>query len=99
MDLYVYYRVPAGCVDVLRPKILAMQACLAQRYTLDTALKWRAGTPDGSQTWMEIYMALPAEISEEFIAELELAAEQTGLCDLIEGCRHIERFMDMSTCA
>lgn len=99
MDLYVYYRVPAGSADALRPRILAMQARLAQSYSLATALKWRPGLPDDSQTWMEIYMALPAEISEQFIAALELAAEQSGLYDLIDGRRHIERFMDMSTCA
>lgn len=99
MDLYVYYRVSAGSADALRPQILAMQERLAQSYALATALKWRPATPDGSQTWMEIYMALPAEISEEFIAELELATEQAGLCDLIDGRRHFERFMDMSPCA
>jgi hypothetical protein len=99
MDLYVYYRVPAGSVDALRPRILAIQARLADSFALATALKWRPELQDDSQTWMEIYMAIPAEIADIFIAELELATEQNCLCDLIEGRRHIERFMDMPTCA
>lgn len=95
MDLYVYYRVPAANAALLLPRITAMQASLAAHFKLATALKRRPETQNGTQTWMEIYMALPAEASEDFIAEMELEAQQTGLSGLTEGCRHIERFVDL----
>jgi hypothetical protein len=99
MDLYVYYRVPAVNADVLHPRVVAMQAGLAQRFSLATALKRRPGAPNDTQTWMEIYMALPAASVEDFMAELELAAVPADLSGLIEGSRHTERFVDISPCA
>lgn len=99
MDLYVYYRVPAVYAELLLPRIAAMQAGLAEHFKLATALKRRPETQNDTQTWMEIYMALPAEVAEDFIAEMELQAEQTGLSGLMEGCRHIERFVDIVPCA
>jgi hypothetical protein len=99
MDLYVYYRVQGGNADTLHPRIMAMQTSLAQRFTLATALKRRTEASNGTQTWMEIYMALAADILEAFTVELELAAAQIELSGLIQGSRHTERFLDISPCA
>ncbi len=92
-DVHVYYRVASADTAGLRPKILAMQAELASRYGVSTALKRRPEEKDGQQTWMESYFAVP----EGFLAALSHASEQWQLP--VIGERHVEIFVDIPECA
>lgn len=95
MELYIYYRVRAENAAALRQHVTDMQRCLSRDYGIVTALKRRPEERDGLQTWMEIYQALP----EGFEAILERAVLQSSLPALIEGQRHTEHFVDVSSCA
>jgi hypothetical protein len=95
MDLYVYYRV--RCEDAERFQALAatMQQSLARKGGITASLKRRPKAADGRHTWMEVYSGVP----EDFDATLANALAGSGLTELIDGERHPEYFMDMSTCA
>ena len=95
MDLYIYYRVRSGDADALRAKATAMQAALADNYGIVGTLKRRPEEKEGRQTWMEVYEGVP----EGFEARLEQAVTDAGLPALIDGARHTEYFMDVSSCA
>lgn len=95
MDLYIYYRVRCEHAPLLQARVLSMQSSLSAECGIVTALKRRPEEKDGRHTWMEVYLAAPPG----FDATLERAVAQAGLADLIEGQRHIEFFMDCSTCA
>lgn len=95
MDLYIYYRVRRENVDALKPRATAMQQYLAAEYGIVVGLKRRPEEKDEQQTWMEIYQSVPPD----FDAALEHALAQAELTSLIEGPRHTEYFMDVSTCA
>lgn len=95
MDLYIYYQMRSEDVDALRPRAIALLRCLSQEYGIVTALKRRPEEQDGRQTWMEIYQSVPAG----FEAILERAVLQAELPALIDGQRHIEHFLDVSSCA
>jgi hypothetical protein len=93
-DLYVYYRVRGEQADALQSRVLAMQAALAVECGVATSLKRRPEEKEGRHTWMEVYLAVPPG----FDALLQQRA-QGQLADLIDGSRHVEYFMDCSTCA
>ncbi|MGH8807334.1 MAG: DUF4936 family protein [Noviherbaspirillum sp.] len=95
MDLYIYYQVRGTNTPALRTRMDALQRCLSREYDIVSGLKRRPGEKDGLQTWMEIYQAVPAG----FQAALEQAVAQAELTALIEGQRHIEHFVDVSSCA
>ncbi len=95
MDLYGYYRVRSDAAAALHPKVLAMQARLAQRFKLDASLKRRPGETNGEQTWMEVYLATPAEFGQA----LQEAVDADGLAAHMSGGRHTEIFTDISACA
>jgi hypothetical protein len=95
MDLYIYYRVRSGDADALHAKAAAMQAALGKKYGIVGALKRRPEEKDGRQTWMEVYEG----VSEGFETSLESAVAEAGLPALIDGARHTEYFMDVSSCA
>lgn len=95
MDLYIYYRVAPGRAGELHRRVTAMQARLAAETGVDVALKRRPGESGGLQTWMEIYLAVPAG----FEARLAQAVEDAGLSSLAEGERHTEQFQDFTPCA
>jgi hypothetical protein len=95
MDLYVYYRVRPGDADRLLPRVRALQAQLAAAHGVAPQLKCRPDSPDGMQTWMEVYPAATAGFAEA----LAQAADTSDLAPLIEGPRHTEVFMDIPTCA
>jgi hypothetical protein len=95
MDLYIYYRVRSEDAGALREHATAMQKSLSGEYGIVTGLKRRPEEKDGWQTWMEIYEAVP----DNFEAILEQAVMQAGLAGFIEGERHTEHFLDVSTCA
>lgn len=95
MDLYVYYKVRREDSSALRDRALAMQARLTSDYGMATSLKRRPEERDGRQTWMEVYLGVP----EGFGTVVEHAAAEAGLPALIDGMRHLEQFMDVTSCA
>lgn len=95
MDLYIYYRVHANNVDALRGRALSMQGSIARECGIVCELKRRPEEKDGRQTWMEVYHSVPAG----FEATLGSALAQAGLAALIDGPRHTEIFVDVSSCA
>ncbi|WBS00060.1 DUF4936 family protein [Pseudoduganella sp. SL102] len=95
MDLYVYYRVATGDAEALLPRVRALQAQLAAAHGVAPQLKRRPDSPDGVQTWMEVYPAT----TPGFTAALTQAVAAAGLDTLIAGPRHTELFMDIPSCA
>lgn len=95
MDLYIYYRVQNSDANALHTKAAAMQTALADKYGIVGALKRRPEEKDGRQTWMEVYEGVP----DSFEAGLQQAVTDAGLSPLIDGPRHTEYFMDVSSCA
>jgi len=95
MDLYIYYRVRCKEAQTLQSKATAMQHALAAEHGVATALKRRPEEKNGQHTWMEVYLAVP----QDFETVVERAAKQAGLDNFIDGPRHIEYFLDCSTCA
>jgi hypothetical protein len=98
MDLYVYYKVREQDAAALAPRVRAMQAALAREGAavqpdaqLSFQLKRRPETKDGMQTWMEVYPG----VGQAFQAQLDAAAAQAGLADLIAGPRRAEVFVDL----
>lgn len=95
IDLYIYYRVPVAHIDDFQRKAIAMQQMLKRQYGVDAALKRRPDAADDLHTWMEVYPATPADFAEK----LSRAITEHGLLAFIEGPRHTEQFVDVSTCA
>ena len=95
IDLYVYYKVAEDRAAPLEPLVRAMQARLAQDVGVTGQLKRRPDTRDGLQTWMEVYTGVP----EQFAVQLDAAAAEAGLADLIAGPRRAEVFLEFNACA
>lgn len=88
-DVYVYYRVRADNAARLTAQVRIMQADLVARFGVAAALKRRSDEQPSSQTWMEIYAAVP----EGFLPALHEAALRAQLP--VEGERHVETFVDV----
>lgn len=95
MDLYIYYRVRASDADAFQQKATAMQSELQGHDTVNAALKRRPDVQDGMHTWMEVYLAT----TPDFEARLAQAVIANGLPAFIQGPRHTEQFVDLSSCA
>lgn len=95
MDLYVYYRVDCAHAEALHALATAMQQALARQSGVATGLKRRPQVKDGRHTWMEIYLNIP----EGFDMLLQQALSASGMDALIDGERHLEYFLDVSSCA
>lgn len=95
MDIFIYYRACVADADVLRLRVLRMQADLTVQHTVKAALKRRPEAQDGMHTWMEVYAAVPSG----FEASLSRAVMDAGLGQWIAGARHAEYFQDVSSCA
>ena len=95
MDTYVYYRARVASGAQLQTRVRAMQAALARLHRVPSELKRRPESTDGFQTWMEIYLDVP----DHFDAALERAVVTADLLPLIDGVRHVEHFLDGSSCA
>lgn len=95
MDLYVYYRVDCAHAELLCKRVTALQAELARQYGVRAALKRRPEAKDGRHTWMETYVNIP----DGFDAILSQAVSQSLVASLIDGERHAEYFLDITTCA
>jgi hypothetical protein len=72
-----------------------MQSALSKQHGIGAELKRRPDAKNGQHTWMEVYRAVP----DKFDAILAHAVSEAGLQSLIEGERHTEVFMDVSSCA
>ncbi|AMP00450.1 hypothetical protein CAter282_2595 [Collimonas arenae] len=94
-DLYIYYRVAASNAQQFNSAAAAMQAGLSQQHRIVSALKRRPETEDDRHTWMEVYASVPPD----FAQVVEQAAAQHGLARFIDGPRHTEFFVNISSCA
>ncbi len=92
-DLFVYYQVPRTSAAQLLPRVMQLQAGLAQRYGVQVSLKRRPEEKLGMQTWMEVY----ANVPEGFLTALQAAVLVAELP--IVGERHTEIFVDLPECA
>ncbi len=95
MDLYVYYRVDCAHAEALQARVATMQQALASRSGVAAALKRRPQAKDGRHTWMETYLNIP----DGFDTLLQQAVSVSALDALIDGERHLEYFLDVSSCA
>ncbi|HTD04474.1 DUF4936 family protein [Undibacterium sp.] len=95
MDCYIYYR----CASRHQLQVAEQAGELQQRLSHQTGvaveLKRRPETENDMQTWMEVYRKIP----EDFAVQMEAALQQTSLRSLIDGQRHVEYFMDVTSCA
>ncbi len=94
MDLYIYYRAHCDDAQKLQECVHPMQAELTKKYGVKTALKRRPDIKNTTHTWMEVYLDIP----DDFDAILQLIVTETGLSALIDGERHTEHFLDLSSC-
>lgn len=94
MDHFVYYRVSVERVASAERAVRSMQGELAGRLQKLPSLKRRPEAKEGEQTWMEIYLDVPADFEQT----LKDAAERHGVT-AHTGPRHVELFMDLPACA
>ncbi len=94
-DLYIYYRVATASAQQFEVAAVAMQAGLSQQHRIAGALKRRPEIENDHHTWMEVYASVPPD----FTQAIEQAAIQHGLARFIDGSRHIEFFVNISSCA
>lgn len=94
MDCYIYYRCAGRHQQQVAEQAGKLQQ-LWQRADVLSELKRRPEAENGMHTWMEVYRAVP----EDFEVQMDVFIQQTTLAALIDGKRHIEYFMDISSCA
>ncbi|MDQ7968633.1 MAG: DUF4936 family protein [Oxalicibacterium faecigallinarum] len=94
-DLYIYYRVREENAAHFLSKAIGMQKALQHTHGIQASLKRRPHAEDGWHTWMEIYLATPADFEQAIAA----AVTTHGLASAIEGRRHVEHFVDATSCA
>lgn len=94
-DLYIYYRVAAASAQQFEIAAAAMQAGLSQEHRIAGALKRRPEIENDRHTWMEVYASVPPD----FVQAVEQAVTQHGLARFTDGSRHIEFFVNISSCA
>lgn len=93
-SLYVYYRVPRNRRAAARAAASRMASLIeAQGLERPRLMQRPEADAEGRQTWMEVY-----ESWDERCAPLvERALTESGLGELIEGPRHPELFIDLTT--
>lgn len=94
-NLYIYYQVAASRAQQFDPVAAAMQAELSLQHQVNTALKRSAEIKDEHHTWMEVYSSVPPD----FLQVIDQAVAQHGLAAFIDGPRHTEFFVNISSCA
>jgi hypothetical protein len=94
-DCYVYYKVRAANGTLLRERVAGLQQRLQAQWGVACSLKRRPQSKDGLDTWMEVYLAVPEGFEQGLARELHDAQVQ----DLIDGERHVEHFLDLTSCA
>ena len=94
-DCYVYYKGRAEHGAHLRERVASMQQRLHEQLGIACSLKRRPQSKDGFDTWMEVYLAVPEGFEQSLARELLKAK----LDELIDGERHLEHFLDLTSCA
>jgi thiaminase len=94
-NIYIYYKVAAASAQEFDRAAAAMQAELSLQHQINTSLKRSAEIKDEHHTWMEVYSSVPPD----FVQVIERAVAQHGLTALIDGPRHTEFFVNISSCA
>jgi hypothetical protein len=90
-NLYIYYQVRPEQRSKAHALVLQIQARLANRTSqLGRLLRRAELSAAGTETWMEVY----ENITRASAAMLETLQQEAGLDALIEGERHIERFVE-----
>ncbi len=90
--LYVYWRTRAD--DTAAAAALARLAALLRAGGWPAPAAWRRpDRRDGLATWMETHPAQPVARIDALLDALEAACAGAGLAALIEGPRHVERFV------
>ena len=95
MDLYVYYRARQADAPAIQAAVAILQQQLRQRCGMRCGLKQRPRVDGERDTWMEIYLAVPAD----FEAALEAAVAESALRQYLDGDRHVEYFLECLPCA
>lgn len=94
-DCYIYYKVRAEDGARLHQRVAELQQRVHARWGVACSLKRRPQSKDGLDTWMEVYLAVPDGFEQGLACEL-----QDGLVqELIDGERHMEHFLDLTSCA
>jgi len=94
-DWYVYYRARVEDAGLLQERVAAMHSHLQRATGIHCSLKKRLSEDGEQNTWMEVYLAAPDNF--EMLLAQEVLAVRLG--ELIVGERHMEYFMDVTTCA
>ena len=101
MDLYVYYQAQHGDALAVQSAVASLQEKLRRACTVRCGLKQRPRLNqhreerEDRDTWMEIYLAVPADFEKTLAA----AVSVSDLPRLIVGDRHVEHFLDCLPCA
>lgn len=94
-DCYIYYKARTEDGVRLRERVTRLQQRLHAGWGVACSLKRRPQGKDGRDTWMEVYLAVPEGFEQGLARELLTAEVQ----ELIDGERHIEYFLDLTSCA
>lgn len=95
IDLYIYYRVATHHAQQFSNTVVTVQVNLSQQHRIACALKRRPDMTDGYHTWMEVYTSVPSDFAET----IEQAIADSCVVNFIHGQRHIESFVNISSCA
>jgi Domain of unknown function (DUF4936) len=79
-SLFVYYKVPMDQHAALRPVAQAFQQRVQQQWPLLRCelLQRPQATPEGIETWMEVYQH-PQGVSDDMMAGIDRLAQEMGL--------------------
>ncbi|MFT5588955.1 MAG: hypothetical protein ACI9ZF_001127 [Bradyrhizobium sp.] len=95
MDIYVYYSIRTDDAALARQRVDTLQQRLNAGYDIRSRLRRQPEEKNGLQTWMEIYLAVPAGFEDV----IERAAAEEGVTAMAQGSRHVEQFVEVTTCA
>lgn len=95
MNTYIHHRAEGTWGAKLQARVNLLPAGLARICGVPTRPKRRAEKERDFQAWMEIHPQVP----DRFDAILERAVAKADLPPLINGARHVEYFLDCSSCA
>lgn len=95
MNAYIHHRAEGTCGAKLQARVNLPLAGLARVCGVPARLKRWAEKERGFQAWMEIHPQVP----DRFDAIPERAVAKANLPPLINGARHVEYFLDCSSCA
>lgn len=95
MDIYIYYGVARTELQVALQHVSRLQRRIQRDYGIAGRLQRRSPGDGPTQTWMEMYTAVPAGFADV----IERAADEEGMTTLVQSARHVECFEDVPLCA